>query len=126
MDIVIRNDSGTPIYMQLYEQISAQIMRGELEGDSSLPPIRTVAKELRVSVIPVKRAWEELERGGFIYTMAGKGCFVSPHKNAELDNKRDAIVTKKLRADVEYYKSLGIALDELVEMISDCYNSENR
>lgn len=121
MDIVIKNESGTPIYMQLYEQISAQIMRGELEGDSSLPPIRTVARELKISVIPVKRAWEELERGGFIYTMAGKGCFVSPHKHTELDDKRDAIVGKKLLSDIEYYKSLGLSLEELLELIRKNY-----
>ena len=79
MDIVISNTSGDPIYQQIFDQISAQIIQGKLPGDFCLPPIRTVAKELRISVITVKRAWEELEHTGLIYTMAGKGCFVAPN-----------------------------------------------
>ena len=66
MDIIISNTSDKPIYQQIYEQISAQIIKGELESNFWLPSIRTIAKELRISVITVKKAWEELERMGFI------------------------------------------------------------
>ncbi|MDD4508999.1 MAG: GntR family transcriptional regulator, partial [Eubacteriaceae bacterium] len=77
MDIVINPQSQTPIYQQIYSQISAQIVRGELTGDSALPPIRSVARELKISVITIKKAWEELEHQGFIYTVTVKGCFVT-------------------------------------------------
>lgn len=123
MNIVISNTSGDPIYQQMYEQISAQIIRGELPSDYCLPPIRTVAKELRISVIPVKRAWEELEREGFIYTMAGKGCFVASLPPKELGDKRNEIVCEKLKEDIQYYKSLGLSVDEVVELIKRYYDA---
>jgi len=121
MDIVISNTSGKPIYQQIFEQVCSQIIRGNLESGECLPPIRTVAKELRISVITVKKAWEELERKGFIYTMAGKGCFVAPHRNVELSGKRNALVEQKLREDVEYYKAMGLSLEELTELIARHY-----
>lgn len=122
MNIVISNTSDKPIYQQLYEQISAQIIKGELERDFCLPPIRTVAKELRISVITVKKAWEELEHKGFICTMAGKGCFVAPLPDNELDNKRDSIVYEKLKKDIGYYKSLGLSLPDIVDLIRRHYD----
>lgn len=122
MNIIISGSSDKPIYQQIYEQISSQIMKGGLERDYCLPPIRTVAKELRISVITVKKAWEELERGGFIYTMAGKGCFVAPLETRELSSKRDEIVKEKLKKDIEYYKSLGLSLDEVIDIIRRHYD----
>jgi GntR family transcriptional regulator len=122
MDLIISNTSDKPIYQQLYEQISAQIIKGELENDYCLPPIRTVAKELRISVIPVKKAWEDLERDGFIYTMAGKGCFVSSLRPAELNSKRDELAIGKLKKDIAYYKGLGIPLEKLIDLIRRKYN----
>jgi len=87
-----------------------------------LPPIRTVAKELRISVIPVKKAWEDLERAGFIYTMVGRGCFVAPHKASELDTKRDALAVDKLKKDIAFYKGLGLSLDELLQLLRRYYD----
>lgn len=83
MNIYIDNRSGAPIYDQIYSQIKAQIVSGEFEPDDALPSIRSLAKELRISVITTKRAYDELEREGYIYTIAAKGCFVAP-KSAEL------------------------------------------
>jgi GntR family transcriptional regulator len=122
MNIVISNTSDKPIYQQIYEQISAQIIKGELERDSCLPPIRTVAKELRISVITVKKAWDELEHKGFIYTMVGKGCFVAPLLQSERDRKRDELAAEKLKKDIEYYKGLGLSLSELLEFIRRYYD----
>lgn len=121
MNIVINNTSDKPIYQQIFEQISSQIIKGELPRDFCLPPIRTVAKELRISVITIKKAWEELERNGFIYTMAGKGCFVAPLKPVDLDLKRSGMAHEKLKKDVEYYKSLGLSLSEVIELITKLY-----
>lgn len=122
MDIVISGTSDKPIYQQLFEQISAQIIKGRLEEGLCLPPIRTVARELQISVITVKKAWEELERAGFIVTMAGKGCFVARLKAAELSGKRDEMALEKLRKDIEYYKTLGLSMEELIRLIRMYYD----
>ena len=78
MNLLLDNRSGVPIYTQIYTQIRAQITDGTLKADEALPSIRNLAKDLRISVITTKRAYEELEKEGYIYTIAGKGSFVSP------------------------------------------------
>lgn len=83
MKILINNKSGVPIYEQIYSQIKSYIISGEAQEDEALPSIRSLAKDLRISVITTKRAYDGLEREGFIYTIAGKGCFVAA-KNLEL------------------------------------------
>ena len=83
MHIFIDNKSGAPIYDQIYSQIKSQIISGELEQDQMLPSIRGLAKDLRISFITTKRAYDELEREGFLYTVPGKGCYVAA-KNVEL------------------------------------------
>ena len=83
MNILIDNKSGTPIYDQIYSQIKDQIISGALKQDELLPSIRGLAKDLRISFITTKRAYEELEKEGFIYTLPAKGCYVAP-KNVEL------------------------------------------
>ena len=83
MNIFINNRSGEPIYEQIYSQIKNQIINETLKEDEALPSIRNLAKDLCISVITTKRAYDELEREGFIYTVAGKGCFVAA-KNTQL------------------------------------------
>lgn len=83
MNIFIDNKGGVPIYDQIYTQIKNLIISGELNENDALPSIRSLAKDLRISVITTKRAYDELEREGFIYTLPAKGCFVAP-KNTEL------------------------------------------
>lgn len=83
MEIIIRNASGQPIYDQICTQIKNQIISGALAPGQALPSIRALAKDLRISVITTKRAYDELEAEGFLYTVAGKGCFVA-EKNTEL------------------------------------------
>ncbi len=83
MTVLIDNKSGVPIYDQIYSQIKAQIISGELQENEMLPSIRGLAKDLRISFITTKRAYEELEKEGFIYTIPGKGCYVA-QKNTEL------------------------------------------
>mgnify|MGYP001063991990 CR=1 FL=1 len=77
MTVLIDNKSSLPIYDQIYSQIKAQIISGELQEHEALPSIRNLAKDLRISVITTKRAYDELENEGFIYTLPGKGCFVA-------------------------------------------------
>ena len=83
MTVFIDNKSGVPIYDQIYTQIKGQIISGALLENDPLPSIRNLAKDLRISVVTTKRAYDELEREGFIYTVPAKGCFVAP-KNTEL------------------------------------------
>ena len=82
MDILIDNKSGAPIYDQIYSQIKAQIISGALKENEALPSIRGLAKDLRISFITTKRAYEELEKEGFLYTVPAKGCYVAP-RNTE-------------------------------------------
>ncbi len=119
--INLSNTSDKPIYQQLFEQISSQILNGRLESDFGLPPIRTAAKELRVSIITVKKAWEELERAGLIYSIVGKGCFISSLSAEELQIKRTGIIGEQLKKDLNFYKDIGTAKDELIELIEKLY-----
>lgn len=116
MNLLIDNKTGVPIYDQIYAQIKAQIISGELTEDEPLPSIRGLAKDLRISVITTKRAYEELEREGFIYTMPGKGSFIAP-KNVELLREENL---KKIEAHMQEILKLAAACNlsdrELKEM----------
>lgn len=105
MHIFIDNKSGTPIYDQIYTQIKDQIIGGELTEDEPLPSIRNLAKDLRISVITTKRAYDELEREGFIYTVAGKGCFVA-QKNTELLREENL---KKIEQYLQEIQKLAVS-----------------
>ena len=116
MDILIDNKSGAPIYDQIYSQIKTQIISGALREDELLPSIRNLAKDLRISVITTKRAYDELEREGVIYTVAGKGCFVAA-KNVELLREENL---KKIEEHMEEIAKLAatcnLSCDEIVRM----------
>ena len=106
VNILIDNKSGAPIYDQIYSQIKSQIISGALKEDEMLPSIRGLAKDLRISFITTKRAYEELEKDGFIYTLPGKGCYVAP-KNIEL------LREENLKKIEEY-------IDEIVRLAASC------
>jgi len=117
VNIQIKNSSNDPIYLQIKNQIRDAILNGELEADELLPSIRLLAKELRVSVITTKRAYDELENDGFIHSVHGKGSFVAP-QNLDLIKER---FLKKIEANIteilRYAKLADISHDELIEMI---------
>ncbi|MCR4579883.1 MAG: GntR family transcriptional regulator [Treponema sp.] len=117
MDIVLSQKSDKPIYTQIYEQIAAQIMSGQLASGEKLPPIRTVAVNLRVSVIPVKQAWEQLEREGFISTAAGRGTFVSDLAHHEISDKRNSAAQELIEKDIRACKEMGLSLEEVLEIV---------
>ena len=116
MELLIDNKSGAPIYDQIYTQLKAQIISGALREHEQLPSIRNLAKDLRISVITTKRAYDELEREGFIYTVAGKGCFVAA-KNVELFREENL---KKIEEHMEEIAKLAatcnLSCDEIVRM----------
>lgn len=116
MTIYIDNKSGAPIYDQIYTQIKNQIISGELETDEALPSIRNLAKDLRISVVTTKRAYDELEKEGFIYTLPAKGCFVAP-KNVELMREENL---KKIEEYMQMIMQLAVTChltkEELLDM----------
>ena len=118
MNILIDNKSGVPIYEQIYTQIRGQILNGTLQEDALLPSIRGLAKDLRISFITTKRAYEELEKNGFLYTLPGKGCYVAP-KNPELLREENL---KKIEAHIDGIRQLaaccGLSRQEVLDIVA--------
>ena len=121
MELSVVPTGETPIYRQLYDQLSAQILRGTLPPGTPLPPIRRLASELGISVITVRRTWEELERDGFIVTAVGRGTLVAEHPPGGLDSRRLEAAREKLREDLEYSRALGLTAGELLELVKELY-----
>ena len=125
MDILINMKSGTPIYDQIYVQIKSQIINGTLKENELLPSIRRLAKELRISVVTTKRAYEELERDGFIYTIQAKGCFVAP-KNVELLREENLkAIESHVEEILKLAASCNLELEEIHELIDAYAEDEN-
>jgi len=121
MKIIIRNSSADPIYQQILDQLKAQIMAGEVTAGQLLPSIRNLAQDLKISVITVKRTYEELEKEGFITTVVGKGTFVSAQNNEFMKEKKMRAVEEKLQEAVKEAKMLNISLPEITEMLNLLY-----
>ncbi len=118
MTIVIDNKSGAPIYDQIYSQIKDQIILGTLQADEKLPSIRGLALDLGISFITTKRAYEELEKEGYLYTIPGKGCFVAP-KNLELLREENLKKIESYLEDaVKLAAACGLSREELLEMLN--------
>ncbi|MBP0956101.1 MAG: GntR family transcriptional regulator [Oscillospiraceae bacterium] len=121
MDIIISNSSGEPIYQQISSQIKTMIMQGELSEGDPLPSMRTLAAELRISVITTKRAYEELEREGYIESYTGKGSFVKG-QNSELIREENLRQTEELlKQACAKAKLCGVELSELKEILELIY-----
>ena len=126
MELIIRNTAGQPIYDQISSQIKAQIIAGTLQPGEALPSIRALAKDLKISVITTKRAYDELEAEGFIITVAGKGCFVA-EKNLDLVREQQLKdLEGHLTAAVELAKSCNISHQELHEMLRILSEEESK
>ena len=126
MELIIRNTAGQPIYDQISSQIKAQIIAGTLRSGDALPSIRALAKDLKISVITTKRAYDELEAEGFIITVAGKGCFVA-EKNLDLVREQQLKdLEGHLTAAVELAKSCNISHQELHEMLRILSEEESK
>lgn len=121
MIILIDNKNGMPIYDQIYSQIKNQILSGALKENELLPSIRGLAKDLRISFITTKRAYEELEKDGFIYTVPGKGCYVAA-KNIELIREENLkSIERKMEEIILLANSCNLELDDLFEMLGLVY-----
>ena len=117
MNIFIDNKSGIPIYDQIYTQIKNHIISGELKEDEALPSLRGLAKDLRISVVTTKRAFDELEKEGFVYTIPAKGCFVAA-KNAELLQEENL---KKIEEHMQLIAQLAVSCNLSRQDILDMF-----
>ena len=124
MDIIINNSSGVPIYEQIEEQIKSLIMTGELAAGDALPSMRILAKDLKISVITTKRAFEDLERDGFIESVVGKGSFVKGINPGLLKENMKFAIEEYLDKAVNKAVIGKITLDELKEMLEIIYEDK--
>ena len=124
MDIIIRNTGEVPIYDQITRQIKSLILKGELREGEALPSMRLLARELRISVITTKRAYEELEREGFLTTVPGKGCFVAPRDLELVREDWLRRVEEHLSQAVQIAKGGGVTLPELADALTILYGDD--
>lgn len=124
MDILISNASDRPIYDQIYTQIRAHILAGALEPGQALPSIRALAKDLRVSVITTKRAYDELEKEGYVNTVPGKGCYVANQSPALVREAYLTRIEEHLSQAVELAAGCGLSLGELEELLGLLWDRE--
>ncbi|KKB35493.1 GntR family transcriptional regulator [Bacillus thermotolerans] len=121
MQIIISNSSKEPIYEQITNQIKSSILAGDLQEGAALPSIRQLAKDLQISVITTKRAYEELEKAGFIYSIVGKGSFVAEQNLEVIKEKKLKVIEEQLSAVITNGKELGLSLDELQQLLKLLY-----
>ena len=126
MELIIRNTVNQPIYEQISTQIKAQIISGALKGGEALPSIRALAKDLKISVITTKRAYDELEAQGFLYTVAGKGCFVAEKNLALIREQRLKELEDHLTAAADLARVCGVTPEELMEMLHVLLEEESQ
>jgi GntR family transcriptional regulator len=124
MELVIRNTGDVPIYEQIVRQIKALVLQGELKAGDALPSMRLLAKDLRISVITTKRAYEELERDGFLTTVPGKGCFVAPQDPSLAREDACRRMEERLAEAVTIGKTAGLSLQEIIEALEILYREE--
>ena len=118
MEIIIKNTSGQPIYEQIFTQIKNLILNGTLKEGDMLPSIRGLAKDLRISVITTKRAYDELEREGYVNTVGGKGCFVAGMNKELIREENLKKIENHMQAILAIAKSCGITNEELIEQFN--------
>ncbi|MCM3712008.1 GntR family transcriptional regulator [Sporosarcina luteola] len=124
MHILISNSSKEPIYNQITEQIKGLVLSGELKAGDVLPSMRQLAKDLHISVITTKRAYEELEREGFIFSVVGKGSFVSEQNNEMILEQKRKAIEEQLLAAIQNSKEIGLELTELQELLTLLYKED--
>ena len=118
MIVLIDTKSGEPIYNQIYSQIKNQIIGGALKENNILPSIRALAKDLRISFITTKHAYEELEKEGFIYTLPGKGCYVAPKNTEMLREENLKRIEKHIEDIAALASSCNLSRADIIEMVT--------
>jgi len=121
MNIQISENSNVPIYEQIEKQLKELIIERKVQDNEPLPSIRGLAKELQISVITTKRAYEELEKQGLVYSVQGKGFFVSPKKVEMLKEKRLQMIEEKLADVIEEVKTAGLSMEDMCSMVEELW-----
>ena len=124
MNIIINNSSGKPIYEQITNEIKNMVIKEELKEGDPLPSMRLLAKELKISVITTKRAYEELEKSGFIETIIGKGSFIAKKNIESIKEENLKVIEETLKKAVDIGKTNNIDCETLKEMIEIFYEGE--
>lgn len=124
MEIIISNKSSKPIYEQITTQIKAMVMNGELQTGDMLPSMRALAKSLHISVITAQRAYEDLQRDGFIETVTGRGSFVAAQNRNFIQEEQQRKAEEHLQEAAEIGRTSGIALEKLIELLTLFYLKE--
>lgn len=124
LDIIISNSTRKPIYEQITSQIKQMIMTGELKSGESIPSMRSLAKSLHISVITVQRAYEDLQRDGFIETTIGRGSFVSSNNKDFIQEEKQKEIESHLQKAIELSKENGISLTKLIDLLKIFYEEE--
>lgn len=119
MNIIISNADSTPIYEQILRQIKNKIICGEFKSGDMLPSIRSLAKDLRISVITTKRAYDELEKEGYVNTVAGKGCYISEKNIKTIQKENKVQIKNQLKAIIKFAKLNGLNKDDIFEIINE-------
>ncbi|MCL1788714.1 MAG: GntR family transcriptional regulator, partial [Defluviitaleaceae bacterium] len=117
MDIIISSNNSKPIYEQITMQIKAMIMSGELKSGDPLPSMRSLAKSIQISVITVQRAYEDLQRDGFIDTTVGRGTFVAAPNKDFIKEEQQRLAEAHLQKAAEIGRSYGISVEKLAELL---------
>ena len=125
MDIIISSNTSKPIYEQITMQIKTMIMNGELQTGAPLPSMRSLAKSIHVSVITVQKAYEDLQRDGFIDTTVGRGSFVSAQNKDFIQEEQQRKAEEHLQEAAEIGRTHGIPVDKLVELLELFYQGED-
>lgn len=121
MQIIISNTSKEPIYEQITNQIKSAILSCELQEGAAIPSMRNLAKELQISVITTKRAYEELEKAGFIYSIVGKGSFVAEQNLEVIKEKKLKVIEEQMSSVIMNSKEIGLSLEELQDLLKILY-----
>lgn len=121
MQIIISNKTKEPIYEQITNQVKSSILAGDLPEGTALPSIRQLAKDLQISVITTKRAYEELEKAGFIYSIVGKGSFVAEQNLEVMRERKFKAMEDQLSAVIANSQELGLTLDDLQQLLTTLY-----
>ena len=124
MELFINNHASKPIYEQISDQIKALIMSGELQSGEDIPPIRSMAKSLHISVLTVQKAYDKLQADGFIETTGGKGCFVSAQNQDFYLEEQQKKIEEHFNDAIEIARSSGIKLDKLIGLLSLLYEED--
>ena len=124
MEIIISSNTNKPIYEQITSQIKAMVMNGELQQGEPIPSMRSLAKSLHISVITVQKAYEDLQRDGFIETTVGKGSFISGSSKEFYQEEQQKLIEEHLQEATDRAKRCGIGLEKLQELLQLFYEED--